>query len=342
MKDREGIIVEKALEVFRETTGLEAKWLTDGIGGGRSLDGIVRIALQSMEWKFPAEIRLRFNRAMVGLVKQKLIDAGKGLLVTDYVNPRLAEVMKDEGIAFIDAEGNAYIKEPPLCIFVKGNRPHGHIRVKPLKRLFKPGGLKVVFAMLDHPGMENYPYREIAAKAGVALGTVGWAIDELKDMGFLVEMDRGRRKLMNKTRLLERWVEAYPEQLRPKLIIERFEAGSRNWWEQIDIEGFGAFWGGEVAAFKLTGYLKPERITIYTKTNPGEMVLRNKLRKAPQGEVEILTAFWDFEKARQAADIAPPILVYADLMASGDQRNIETARIIYERYLDELVREDRQ
>ena len=40
-----------------------------------------------------------------------------------------------------------------------------------------------------------------------------------------------------------------------------------------------------------------------------------------------------------AQGIAPPLLVYADLMATGDDRNIETAGIIYDKY---LVRPDRQ
>jgi len=38
--------------------------------------------------------------------------------------------------------------------------------------------------------------------------------------------------------------------------------------------------------------------------------------------------------------MAPPLLVYADLMATGEQRNLETARMIYEKYIVQLIRED--
>jgi hypothetical protein len=34
-----------------------------------------------------------------------------------------------------------------------------------------------------------------------------------------------------------------------------------------------------------------------------------------------------------------PLLVYADLMATGNQRNIETARMIYDQHIIQLVRE---
>ncbi len=38
--------------------------------------------------------------------------------------------------------------------------------------------------------------------------------------------------------------------------------------------------------------------------------------------------------------LAPPLLIYADLLATGDTRNIETARMIYEQELTGLIRED--
>jgi hypothetical protein len=40
--------------------------------------------------------------------------------------------------------------------------------------------------------------------------------------------------------------------------------------------------------------------------------------------------FWKFEN-HGYVDMVHPILVYADLLATGDPRNIETAKIIYEK-----------
>jgi len=39
-------------------------------------------------------------------------------------------------------------------------------------------------------------------------------------------------------------------------------------------------------------------------------------------------------------DTVHPILVYADLIASGDKRNIEIANMIYEKEITGLIRED--
>jgi hypothetical protein len=57
--------------------------------------------------------------------------------------------------------------------------------------------------------MINKPYRDIAGAADVALGTIGWLVWDLKEMGFCIEIGTRNRKLMNTEHLLQRRVEAY-------------------------------------------------------------------------------------------------------------------------------------
>ncbi|TXK94624.1 hypothetical protein BMR05_12400 [Methylococcaceae bacterium HT4] len=71
-----------------------------------------------------------------------------------------------------------------------------------------------------------------------------------------------------------------------------------------------------------------------------KLKLTNKLRKDPSGDIEILNTFWDVENEANRTDTVHPILIYADLMASGDPRNIETAQIIYDQELAQHFRED--
>lgn len=86
--------------------------------------------------------------------------------------------------------------------------------------------------------------------------------------------------------------------------------------------------GGEVAAGKLTGYLKPVRITLYLDGKADELILANRLRPDLNGAIELLEAFWTTDEMGHRNDVAPPLLVYADLMASSDPRNIEAAKMI--------------
>jgi len=146
MQPQEKTVIEKALDVFRSRTRIDAD--LDG-------EGIVRLTYEGKNLKFKAEVKFRINRATIALLKQKMERAGNGLLLTDYVNPELAEMMRNQGIPFIDAAGNAFINATPLYIFVKGEKPNKAMKTKPVKRLFKPGGLKLIFALLNNPGMEK-------------------------------------------------------------------------------------------------------------------------------------------------------------------------------------------
>ena len=151
--------------------------------------------------------------------------------------------------------------------------------------------------------------------------------------------ERGRR-LTNKERLLEQWVVAYPQQLKPKQFIGTYKADRYDWWRDVDLTQFDAQWGGEPAAEKLTQYLKPERVTIYAGERTQELILRNKLRKDPRGDIEIVKRFWTFNPQDTRRETVHPLLVYADLIATANDRNIETARMIYDKELAGLIRED--
>lgn len=341
MQKRIRNIIEGALKELEKTTGLEANLQREHLNNTKYPDGLVQITHHNTKWHFAVEVKASVTRATAGMKRlDPLNREEKVLMVTEYVTPPIADLLKELNSFFIDTAGNAYINEPGLYVFIKGNKPPLTLKAKTQKRLFKPGGLRVIFALLDNPEMINKPYRDIAKAADVALGTIGWLVKDLKETGFCIEIGKRNRKLMNLENLFKRWVEAYPEQLRPKLLRERFETANHNWWKEIDIKAYGACWGGEVAASNLTGYLKPAKVTIYTNEAIGELVLKNRLRKADQGNVEILAPFWNFKYELADRDIVPPILVYADLMGTGDQRNIEAAEMIYEKYIAGLVREN--
>jgi len=311
--------------------------------GKNDFDFILRIRMHEMEWDFAAEIKNRVTTANLGAFVQQLRifpQEQKGLLVTWYVTPQMADRMKEMGIEFIDTAGNAYINQPPLFIFIKGNRPVDRYPKERPTRAFQPTGLQVVFALLGNPGLEDKPFRQIAKAANAALGTVGWVIRDLKNLGYLLDRGKRGRRLLRKKELLDRWIAAYPDQLRPKNLVGRYRAPNKEWWKDEVLTPFTAFWGGEVAAAKLTRYLKPQVVTIYIKGNPGRLLLKHKMRKDLEGKIEVLKAFWNFEYNWQFTDLVHPILIYADLLATGDTRNIETAEIVYERELTRLIRED--
>ena len=334
-------LITKAIEMFEKATGLKTTFQYEHIDENRYFDGLVRIECQDMQWLFAVDAKTGVTRTTAALAKaeQKRLQEDL-LLIAQYITPPISDQMKEIDLFFMDAAGNAYINKPPLYVYIKGNKPPQDLKAAATRRLLKAGGLKIVFTLLNNPNLVNRPYREIADATDTALGTVGWIFWDLKGMGFLLEMGKRKRKMIDVQTLLKKWVESYPQQLRPKLVIERFKADTPRWWEKVDIMDYGACWGGEVAAAKLTKRLKPEKVIIYANDPPGKLIIEKKLRKAADGDIEILKPFWKFDHEFADQGIVPPLLIYTDLMATGDTRNIETAGIIYDKYLAQFGGQD--
>jgi hypothetical protein len=163
-------------------------------------------------------------------------------------------------------------------------------------------------------------------------------MSRLRDEGFLGPKNESQRTLRNKKELLNLWVDGYIRRLRPKLAFSKFESDLKDrWWERVDLREYSACWGGEIAGERLTRYLRPANVTIYADDSLPRLQSRYRLRRTDRGDVEILDRFWAGD---DTSDIAPPLIVYADLMASGDSRNVEAAQLIYNEFIDQLVRDD--
>lgn len=337
----------QAIEKFTDITGvpLRIDAYEHPIGQGRKIDALIHVGGVTGTNTYAVETKRYLTIAKLGLAAEQLKGAPyKGMLITDYANPNMADRLKDMNLAFIDLAGNAYLNEPPILIFMKGNRPLEKELLgatqKPT-RAFQPTGLKMLFGLLTNPALLHEPYREIAEATGVALGTVGLVFTDMREHGLLFEGKGRERRLPQKRRLVEMWVTAYPEKLRPKLRLGRYKAPTHRWWENVNLEQHKAQWGGEVAAAKVTQYLKPEKTVIYADAIPARLIAENKLKKDPDGDVEILRRFWKPQHLGRATnqtdpprDIVPPLLIYADLMATADERNIETAKMIYEEFFN--------
>jgi len=329
MDNRDQNLLEAATIAAQQLgLGLDVLQLEPQLGPARA-DALVRVQNGAQEILYAAEVKPGLRPATIGAVINQLEHLGQpALLVTDYVTPTLADKLKERGIAFLDAAGNAYLHHPPLLVWVKGQK-----RTQPLPtanvttRTFNPSGLQVLFPLLCNPNWTDRPYREIAQLAGVAHGTVGWVLAELPNLGFMAEVN-GKRRLLQPERLLQQWVEAYARTLRPRLLLGRFHTDVLDWHKTIDPDRYGFVLGGEPAAARLTHHLRPGTITLYGPKLEPRLLLDQRLRADPKGNVEILKRFWKFNNEDHPL-LTPLPLVYADLLAIGDARCLETAKLLY-------------
>ena len=336
MNATERNIINKAVTRFEEETSFK---LTTYITNEK-----VELVLKEKEYdlKFTVEVVPAVNKTKLGIIKNRLNCLESiPILITQIATNDITELLKNLDINFIDAAGNAYINVPPLYINIKGQkitrkvetkRTVNNITVKDIG-IFQPAGLQIIFALLCIPKLERNPYREVAEMANVALGTVHTTMKLLEKHGFLINDETQGKKLKNKKELLKQWILGYPKKIKPKYFFGKYQTENPEFIRATDFKYFGALLGGETAAAQITNYLRPLIHTIYIGDKLGEFVLRNRLKKNPNGNVEIVKKFWNFADDNEIKNIVPAILVYTDLITTGDPRNIETANIIYEREL---------
>ncbi len=348
LREREIGLLDEVLATLTRTTGLNAAVVTHGPKApkGTGPDATIEIEEAGKRFRFFVEIKAVDRTVALATAKHQLEAYGRhGVLIAPYLTTELAKHCRDKlNLQFIDAAGNAYLRAPGLYVFVRGERPQ-KLTAAPMgtRGAGTATALRVAFVLLCKPELLNAPYREIVAAAGVALGAVGWVFLDLGARGYIVGGRRkGNRRWLEPARLLDEWATNFPIKLRPKLNPRRFRAPDPGWWENAHLPE-GARWGGEVAAEKLTGYLKPATCTVYLgPEKPREalaaLAKQHRLRADPQGNIEILDAFWAFPTEGIHHDVVPPTLVYADLMATLDPRNLEVAKRIREQYIDHALR----
>jgi len=325
-------VLEGALRAFAEVTGVAATIGKTPKALQEQVDAVVRVGGTTL----PVEIKRQVTPATIGAVLAQLERLKEpGLLVTTYVTPPMAERLRRQEVPFLDTAGNAYLQTGDKFFFITGRKPPTPTHRERPMRVFRATGLRIVFALLCVPELVAAPYRQIAGAAGVALGSVNIIVNELAQLGFLQTGKTRGRVLVERERLLDAWAEAYARELRPRLKPRRYRVDTPEWWKEAELDRYDLWLGGEPAAALLTKYLRPELVTIYGGAGFKELAARIRPVKDDHGNLELLEPFWqfDFPQPVPGYRLTPPLLVYADLLVTGDARNLETAAMIRERYL---------
>lgn len=344
----EAELVAQAVNAAQKPVGLRIGPFKASAGSDRkSTDGTIDIFHGHKRQQYLVVIRsILHNAALPPLAATAHRSGEPLLLIAGRISPGQTRALKSAGIQFMDTAGNCYLDFPGLHILVVGRQPEGGRLRSPPRRDFSAAAVRLIYQYLasavssatTETSIINRPYREIAAITGVSLGSIASAHATLESLEFLVPATDGVR-LVRRKALLERWVGAYADRLRPKLVVARFRATVPNWWTGVTLDPAIALWGGEPAAARFTSHLKPGVITLYRFGSVNPLILAHDLRKDDAGDVEILDAFWTSPSLRDG-DCVHPLLAYADLIASGVDRNIETAGILYEQRLRRFVETD--
>lgn len=325
------VIATNALENLQKATQIKGKWKNTA---QKDLDGQVELLINGTI-KLNAEIKNDLRAAHLPQLFLLAKQYPELIIIANKIFPKLKEELRTNNIAYLEGNGNIWLKHHGTLLWIDNNKPVEETKEK-INRAFTKAGLKAVFLFLLDENLINAPYREIAQRADIALGNVNYVINGLKEKGFLHKVNKKEFKFTNKKDLLNTWIINYGERLKPELEIGTFRFLKQEDflnWKNLPIKNNKTWWGGEPGGNLLTNYLKPGIFTLYTLETKMDLIKNYRLIPDPNGNIKVYNKFWDQREVND--NVVPPLLVYADLINTGDYRCIETANKIYDEFLKE-------
>ena len=262
---------------------------------------------------------------------------GALLLLAPYVGPEAVAALVAANINFVDLAGNAHLAlEPNYYVHVEGRRP---LRARRGERGLGAPGFRLLFALVVRPDLLNEPVRAIAAAAGVSKTQVAHALANVLEKDGTIGRTQHGRMLLDRPRTTTRWVAGYADLLRPRLVLGRFRTQEQDPAALDEVlaealEETQGVLGGGAAAYRLTRYYRGETTVVHATEMTRELTRR--LRAVPDdgGNLIVMAPPGPLALAGPKPGVAHPLLVYAELLAAGDERAREAAMQVREQYGD--------
>ncbi|QEC76958.1 type IV toxin-antitoxin system AbiEi family antitoxin [Mucilaginibacter ginsenosidivorax] len=326
-------IIYTNLQALKNNTGLDGKWLA-GVRD-KLTDGKIELSNGTQQKTFPVVVKNEAtNTHLVHFVNlnEKFPDI---IVIAKSIYPAIREQLRKLGLNYVDSNGNCYIKQSDWLFLIDGQKAKNPVLVNK-DRAFTKTGLQLVFHFLVDERYIKSTYRQMAEDYDTALGNINNIVTSLTEQGFLVRTAKKELKLLRKKALLEKWINTYEQKLKPSLYVGSFRlpGGPEQPWRNLLVKNTETQWGSEPAANIITDYLKPVQLTLYTTETITELIEKYRLIPDDRGPLKIYSKFWKFN---QDTNTVPPLLIYADLVNSGDPRNVYTAKNIYDRFLKTLT-----
>ncbi|ROQ04793.1 MULTISPECIES: type IV toxin-antitoxin system AbiEi family antitoxin [unclassified Curtobacterium] len=243
------------------------------------------------------------------------------LILGHRMTPRSAAQFRALGVSYVDSAGNAFVQDPTLLIDVRGKVPVASGRGEPeavgLVNLFSTKRAQVLFALLSWPALTEMSTRTVARCAGVSVGLVSEVLEQLK------ATDRAPSDLVpggrSRDALIDQWTAAFPTGLGADRRTRRFESGDL---DVRPVPGVEMMVSGEAA----TSWVRHQTVSLWVRPWQPAIAFANRWRTGGGSNVAVRDMFWLAPVPRPGGiRAAPPLLVYAELMAAGDGRAREAA-----------------
>jgi hypothetical protein len=325
-------IIDNSIQHFQELTSWKIT-LKEYAGSIDDMDGSVTLSHPKTKEKLSLFINIKNeirNNDILKLTEQKKKHSDI-LLLAQYISKPNREILRNQNINYLESSGNCYIQKGSIFIYINDQKVFAQ-RQTSNSKIYTESGMRFIYSLFLEPDLLNNTYRDIAAKAEIALGNVGAIIEALEKESF-IQVKNKIRVIKNKEQLFNIWANDFNTTQRPHLFQRRMSFADKNMlrnWKSIELHD--AYWGGEPAANLLDKHLTPENFVMYSHLTMHQLMKTYKL--IPDDiNGNILYMLPPF-KNKELPKIADPFIIYAELIESKDSRCLEAAKRIKEKYID--------
>lgn len=291
----------------------------------------------------PVEVRAsHLSREVAERVVDLHHDRPDLMLLAPHVGRELGDRFTRAGVNFIDLAGNCHVRfDDAYVARIQGQSAPA----APAEgRGFRAPSYAALLALLIDPELITESTRAIAAAAGnISPQTAADLRARLVARGDVLAV-RGRHRWSptGRRRALDLLLGGWSSTLIPHALIGRYRARERDLSTlearlARELDAVGPWrWGGGAAAQRLTGYYRGDDTVIYLADPPTDLTRRLALVPDREGPVVLLRVPCPSAFEGPQTDTVNPLLVYADLLAEGEDRAREAAHEVRARYLGDL------
>lgn len=254
---------------------------------------------------------------------------GARIVLARYIPASIGEQFIAAGISFADEPGNVHVElgeDYNWTVLGKREPP----RLADADRT-TPATVQLLFQLATAPQSATWTVRDLARSAGISKTKVALLLNQFRRERLL----DGKSKFQVTPEIIDRLVAGYSQTLRPKLVIGRYRP------PEPSVDPFLVRLSKEASAHKLryalTGGPAADAMQHFYSGSEAPVFLAHQetsvlraLRLLPDriGPVVVLRSFGELVYWREfdGRMVAPPWLVYAELLVSKDPRAIEAAQ----------------
>lgn len=303
-------------------------------------DGLLRVHTPEGEQRFLVEEKrthLSYALAEGAIAQMRRERRHPWMLFAPYVAPPMGRYLAERGAFYVDAVGNCHVRIGQDHIaHVEGRKPD---RQRKQARGIGAAGYQALFALLAKPELVNATVRALGDAAGIGKTAAADTLRRLEEQGTIGHGRAGRR-VLERQRMLDEWLIAWANLLRPRLLVGTFRTADR---DPAAAEGRieralgdepNWAWGGGTAAMRLTQHYHGGHLTLYMAGPPADVQERLRAIPAEEGPLAILRTPGKIALEGALPRTVHPLLVYTDLLTTRKERAYEAAEEIRQRYLE--------